>query len=148
MSILDEMIFSRAGELYNKLFKRNMISPYLSYGYTVTETFAYNSVAGEADDPDAVLSEILGHIDDLALRGLDREDFERGKRVMFAEFIKNFDSTDNIANTLFSFICESADDLFLDYADIVKSIDFEYVSTLFKTCFTKELVTISTVRPI
>ena len=58
-SILDEMIFSRAGELYSSLFERDLISPHLSYGYTISPTSAYNSVAGEADEPRRVLDEIL-----------------------------------------------------------------------------------------
>ena len=99
-SILDEMIFSRAGELYSSLFERELISPHFSYGYTISPTSAYNSIAGEADNPKEVLQEILKYFDLLKEKGLSYEDFLRGKRVMYAEFVKSFDSTDNIANNL------------------------------------------------
>lgn len=146
MAILDEMIFSRAGELYNSLFERDIISPNLSYGYSITKDAAYNSVAGEADDPSLVLREIGAYIEELRERGLPYDDFLRGKRVMYSEFVKSFDSTDNIANNLLAFFCEGAE--LLSYADIIESVSFEDVCEQFKKCFTPESVTLSVVKPL
>ena len=146
MAILDEMIFSRAGELYNSLFERDIISPNLSYGYSITKDAAYNSVAGEADDPSLVLREIGAYIEELRERGLPYDDFLRGKRVMYSEFVKSFDSTDNIANNLLAFFCEGAE--LLSYADIIESVTFEDVCEQFKKCFTPESVTLSVVKPL
>jgi predicted Zn-dependent peptidase len=146
MAILDEMIFSRAGELYNSLFERDVISPNLSYGYSITKDAAYNSIAGEADDPKRVLEEISAYIDELRERGLPYDDFLRGKRVMYSEFVKSFDSTDNIANNLLAFFCEGAE--LLSYADIIESVSFEDVCEQFKKCFTPESVTLSVIKPL
>ena len=145
-SILDEMIFSRAGELYSSLFERDLISPHLSYGYTVSPTSAYNSIAGEADDPKLVLEEILKYIDSLKEKGLPYEDFLRGKRVMYAEFVKSFDSTDNIANNLMAMTFDGAE--LLSYADTVESVTFDDVKKLFENAFDKEKITLSVVMPL
>ena len=146
MAILDEMIFSRAGALYNDLLEKDMISPALSYGYSISKTAAYNSIAGESDDPHAVYNAILSHIQKIALDGLIYEDFLRGKRVMYSEFVRSFDSTDSIANNLFSFICEDAE--LLSYADILESVTFEDVKALFKKAFDERSATLSVVLPI
>lgn len=146
MAILDEIIFSRAGALYNSLFERNIISPNLSYGYSISANAAYNSVAGEADDPSLVLEEIMKHIEALRSNGLPYEDFVRGKRVMYAEFVKSFDSTDNIANNLLAFFCENSE--LLSYADILDSVSYEDVCDQFKKCFDRESVTLSVVKPL
>lgn len=145
-SILDEMIFSRAGELYSSLFERDLISPHLSYGYTISPTSAYNSIAGEADNPKQVLEEILKYIDLLKEKGLSYDDFIRGKRVMYAEFVKSFDSTDNIANNLMSMTFDGAE--LLSYADTVESVTFDDVKTLFESAFDKEKITLSVVLPL
>ena len=145
-SILDEMIFSRAGELYSSLFEREIISPHLSYGYTVSPTSAYNSIAGEADDPQLVLNEILAHVELLKKNGLSYEDFLRGKRVMYAEFVKSFDSTDNVANNMLSFIFDGGE--LLSYADIIDSVTFNDVKTAFEHAFDKEKITLSVVLPL
>ncbi len=145
-SILDEMIFSRAGELYSKLFEQDIISPHLSYGYTAAPMAAYNSIAGEADDPKLVLSLILEHIKELKQKGLSYDDFKRGKRVMYAEFVKSFDSTDNIANNLLSFSFEDAE--LLSYADIIDSVTFEDVNKAFESAFDEEKITLSVILPL
>lgn len=146
MAILDEMLFSRAGEIYNDLLDRDLISPALSYGYTISESSAYNSMAGEADDPKKVLCEILRHLDRIREKGLSYEDFVRGKRVMYAEFVKSFDSTDSIANNLFSFICEDAE--LLSYAEILEEITFEEVSELFENAFSEEKIALAVILPL
>ncbi len=146
MAILNEMLFSRAGKLYSKLFESGLISPGMSYGYTISPSSAYNSIAGEADDPRAVLEEILAHLEALPPEELSESDFRRGKRVMYAEFIKSFDSTDNIANNLLNFISEEAE--LLSYADIIESVTFEDVKKLYKTAFDRRALTLSVVKPI
>ena len=145
-SILDEMIFSQAGELFSSLFERDIISPHLSYGYTLSPTNAYNSIAGEADNPQLVLDEILKYIDELKIKGLSYEDFLRGKRVMYAEFVKSFDSTDNIANNLMTSVFEDSE--LLSYADIIDSVTFEDVKALFENAFNKEKITLSVILPL
>ena len=145
-SILDEIIFSRAGELYESLFERDIISPQYSYGYTMSPTSAYNSIAGEADDPKLALDEILKYIEKLKESGLSHEDFVRAKRVSYAEFVKSFDSTDNIANNLMSFAFDGAE--LLSYADIIDSVSFDDVTEIFKNAFDKEKITLSVILPL
>lgn len=146
MAILNEMLFSRGGTLYNRLIDQHMISPALSYGYSISETVAYNSIAGEADDPKAVLQEIRAYLAEVETQGLVYEDFLRGKRVMYAEFVKSFDSTDSIANNLFSFICEDCE--MLSYADILEQVTFEDVCALFPDAFAKERTSLAVVSPL
>ena len=146
MSILSEMIFSRAGELYSELFEGEFISPDLSYGYTMSASFAFTSVAGEANDPQTVLKKIKQHIQKLISEGLSKADFERSKRVMYAEFVKEFDSTEAIANNILAFIFEGVD--IFEYADIISSVTFEDVTKLLNTCFKDEFFTMSCVLPL
>lgn len=146
MAILNEMLFSRAGKLYNTLIEKDMITPTFSYGYSISESTAYNSLAGEADDPRAVLREIHRYLRETAETGLSMEDFLRGKRVMYAEFVKSFDSTDSIANNLFSFICEDSE--LLSYADILSEVTFEEVSALMETAFEENATCLSVILPL
>ena len=145
-SILDEMIFSRACELYSSLLEQKLISPHLSYGYTISPDSAYNSIAGETDDPKLVLNKILEYIEALKQKGLSYEDFLRGKRVMYAEFVKSFDSTDNIANNLLSFAFDGCE--LLSYTDVIESVTFEDVKALFESAFDKEKITLSVIMPL
>ena len=146
MSILNEMLFARAGKLYSEMFESGLVSLEMSYYYTVNGSFAFNSIAGESDDPEAVFAKIKSYLKEVSESGLSREDFERGKRVMYAEFVKEFDSTDSIANNLFSFICDGAD--IFEYASIISDVTFEQVEKLFAKSFKDEFFTMSVVYPI
>ena len=146
MAILDEIIFSRAGTLYNSLYESGIISPNLSYGYSITKDSAYNAIAGESDDPILVYEKIKEYISELRASGLPYDDFLRGKRVMYSEFVKSFDSTDSIANNLLAFFCEDAE--LLSYADVIESITYDDVCKLFENCFDDERATLSVVKPL
>ena len=93
-----------------------------------------------------MLKEVTDYLDKVRSQGLCQEDFNRAKRVMFAESVKLFDSTESIANTLFSFICEDAE--IVEYADILGSVTFDDVCEAFKQSFLPSTVTLSVVYPL
>ncbi len=145
MAILCEMLFSESGELYNALFDEGLISPELSADYALTRDFAFVQISGEASDPERVLSRISSYLDKVKKNGLSPEDFERARRIEYAEYIKSFDSTEEIANTLLSFVFEGAD--LFSYADVLRGIDLEYVEKLLGEVFLDSHVTLSVILP-
>ncbi len=144
-SVLNEMLFSPAGELYNRLYDANMISPGLSTDYVLTRDFGFWYLSGEADDPEAVFAEIGRYVEDRRKTGLDPADFERCRRIEYAEYIKGFDSTEEIANTLLSFVFEKSD--YFGYADVMRRLSFEKTERLFRQFFRPEACTLSVVLP-
>jgi predicted Zn-dependent peptidase len=145
MQILCEILFSRSGKLYNDLFESGMISPELSYGYSITEQFAFVNIGGEAEDPPKVLDEIKAYIKNEQKNGISPEAFERCKRVMLAEYVKGFDSTEEIANNMIDFIFDGGD--IFDCYDIIEQVTFEDVKRLLDTAFDEEYYCLSVVYP-
>ena len=146
MSILNEMLFSRSGELFNSLFESGKISPGFSYGYSMADTFSFNSLAGEAEDPEGVLAEILAYIERTQQEGLDRESFARCRRVMCAEYVKNFDSTEEIANDLLGYVFDEGE--MFTYGELLKQVTWEDVSQLLTEVFRHESVCMAVVLPL
>ncbi len=145
MAILNEILFSEAGELYNSLVDRGLISPELSFEYALTRDFAFNQIAGEAADPEQVLDEILAYLEEKKKSGLSREDFERCRRIEYAEYIKSFDSVEEIANTLLAFVFDNAE--LFDYAEIVREMELPFVEQLLHSVFDPAHFTLSVVTP-
>ena len=146
MAILNETLFSSAGRFYNDMFEKNIISPSLVSGYTITDTFAHFTVEGEADDPKLFLDEFKAYIECLKLDGIDRQDFERAKKVMFAEQVKGFDSTEGIGDAIFS--CAYDGIGIFDYFEILNSISYDDVQNAFNSFFDHPSITLSVVNPI
>ena len=65
---------------------------------------------------------------------------------VLAEYVKGFDSTEEIAENLVAFLFEGAE-LFA-YADVIRSVTFEEVVSLFDEFFDPACFTLSEVRPL
>ena len=145
MEILSEMIFGDTGELYNRLLDSGMISPEFSFGYTLTRDFGFLRISGEADEPRAVRDAILAYLAELSEKGLSREDFEHCRRIQLAEYIKGFDSTEEIADNLVAYLFDGAE--IFSFADVIRDVTFEEVCSLFDSFFNPGCFTLSEVRP-
>lgn len=145
MEILCEMLFSDTGELYNILFDKGLISPEFSFGYSQSRDFGFVRISGEADDPEAVQAHILEFLAEQRKKGLDEAEFLHCRRIEFAEYIKGFDSTEEIADNLVAFLFEGAE--LLSYADVIAGVTFREVCDLFETFFDPSCFTLSQVRP-
>ncbi len=146
MSVLDEMLFSKSGKLFNELYDEGLISGNFDFGYTISESFAFNEISGESSDPKKVYERLRAYIKEKQETGLEREEFERCRKVIFADFIKGFDSTEEIACEMMSYIFEDCD--LFDYADVVKNLTFEYVEKLLMEMFNDSFFAISVVSPL
>ncbi len=145
MEILSEMLFSDTGELYNTLFDKGLISPEFSFGYSQSRDFGFLRISGEADDPEAVLSHIQAFLAEQRRKGLDEAEFLHCQRIEFAEYIKGFDSTEEIADNLVAFLFEGAE--LLSYGQVIQSVTFGEVCALFESFFDPSCFTLSQVRP-
>ena len=125
MTILDEMLFSRAGELYNSLFEEGVINESYSYGYSITRDVAFHSIYAESDTPELVLERVREYVGKVKACGLDQKVFERCRRVMMAEFIRDFDSVDDIANSLLNIVFDGGD--IFEYREIIENVTLDDV---------------------
>ncbi len=146
MSVLNEMLFSKSSKIFNELYDEGLISGNFDYCYTISSSFAFNELSGESSDPEAVYGRIREYIKEMQTKGLDKESYERCKKVIFADFIKTFDSTEEIACELMSYIFEDCD--MFDYAEVIRELKFEDVEELLNNVFCDEYFAMSTIMPL
>ncbi|MBR7184995.1 MAG: insulinase family protein [Clostridia bacterium] len=145
-SILCEMLFNKSGDLYNTLYREGLLLGGLGYGYESNPGYAYVSLNGNSHDPDAVLARIKAAIADAQQNGLSATAFARCKRVMYAEFVRDFDSTADIADMMLDFVFADVEPL--SYAEVLDSITFAEVEALLKEAFCPERFAMSVINPI
>lgn len=144
--ILNDMLYGKTSSFYNELYESGLITPAFGYYNDLDESYAFNVITGESPDPDTVYEKFIEYIESKKQTGLDRAAFERCKRVELAEFIKMFDSTEEIANELI-YLAFAGIDIF-DYAEIINSITFEHLSEVFDSLYHKEYYALSVILPI
>lgn len=153
VSVLCETLFSHAGDFYSNLFERGIVSPGTSYGFLVGDSshlppefaYGYFDLSGECDDPDAVMDAFKAFVDGIRRDGLPREDFERAKRVIYADFVAGFDTTEDVASLLGSYAHDGL--CAYDFFDALESITLSDAETLFGRVFCPEQYTLSVVLP-
>ena len=145
MNILLHMMFSEVGEFYLEMLEKGIVSPGFDSGYSASPNTAYVMMSGESDCPEILLQKIKERILFCRENGLDKSDFEREKKCVYASYISDFDSTEDIAFALTSYAYDGID--IFKHPEIIESISFEYVTELLYKVFDADSFTLSVVRP-
>ena len=143
--ILVGLIFSTSGKLYDDLYKRGIMTTPFTYGEEYGKTYSFVYAGGECDDPELLLDEILKCIDKMKKYGVDRNDFERRKKMTYSSDIKIYDSTWDIASAILDDALAGVE-LFGE-ADRIMSITANDADKLLGELFQKNNMTFSTIYP-
>ena len=146
MRILNEILFSSSTDFYNDMYEKGILNSQFSCEYDLASSFAYNYYSGETDKPDEFFLILKDYIKQCQSKPLDNDAFMRAKRTVYSDFVRLFDSTDEIANELVAYALSDLD--LFDNVDILDSIDREYVESLLHDCFKDEYFALSVVSPI
>lgn len=146
VTVLDEILFSKAGSFFSDNFESGLLGPSFSCDYSMCRDVAFNMMFGESDKPDEVLERMFEYADFMRKHGIPKEDFERSKRVLYAGFLREFDSTEDIANNMVDFLFDGVN--MFDYPDIINSITYDDVSELLRISFERDRTALSVVSPI
>ena len=146
MSLLEEILFSRAGDFYSTLFEEGLITASYSYGYSIAADFAFHTVSGESDCPKEILRRLREYLKRVQKEGIAEDAFERCRRVLYADEIRGYDSTEEISNNLLTFVFDEAD-LFA-YPEVLMSIRREELPALLGELLEKDAFCLSAVYPL
>lgn len=146
MNILLHMMLSEAGEFYLEMLEKGIVSPGFDSGYSASPKTAYVMISGESENPKLLLEKIKEHIEKCRREGLDRSDFEREKKCVYASYVSDFDSTEDIAFALTSYAYDGID--VFDFPKIIDGVTFEYVTELLNNVFSDECYTLSAILPL
>jgi len=144
-SLLEEILFSRSGRFYNELFEEGLITPSYSYGYSIAEEFAFHAITGESDDPKEIEERLVAFLTHAKREGISREDFERCRRALYADEIRNYDSTEDIATELLTFVFDGGE--LFEYPSVIESLTLEEINTLLRELPGQEAFCLSAVYP-
>lgn len=146
MTLLDEILFSRSGEFYSSLFESGILNPSFTCGYSIADGFAFNCISGESDTPEVVVKRLGEEVERLRRDGIDDEELERARRVLYADEVRAYDSVEEIANRLLSFALEGTE--LFSYLDMLESITKEEIFSLLDTLFCEQYRSVSVIYPL
>ena len=142
--VLTEAIFGESSEFFTSAYEDGLISSYSSYS-EYGRTACYISVGGDTDDVSEVMRRFTEYTERIVRDGVPHEDFERAKRVLYAETMKGLDTSESIAEGMLDAFLVGGD--FLRQAEEYASVSYEDITALARRVLKKEQYAISTVCP-
>jgi len=147
MAILCEALFSAGSELPTTLYEEGVTADLLSYYFDHNQSFSHILLFSESKTPTVVFDRFREYMKRVKEDGsLTEEVTNRCKKVVYASFLKTFNSTDNVCNDFLDFVFENQD--ILDYSDVIASVTHEDVINLINELFVESHYALSIVEPI
>ena len=146
MNIALNAITGAASPLYETLLNDGLLQDKFSTDYGDEDGCAYALIAAESDDARRVIDETFKALENAAQKPPSAEEFERLRRCVYADYVRLFDSTEDIAE-------ETLDNFFtgielLSVGDIILSLTYEDFASLCREIFRPQYFTAAVVRPL
>ncbi len=146
ISILLRMLLGKGSDIYKKLYDMNLINSTFATDYTMQPDYGFTAVEGESRDPQRVYDIILEELEKVRENGLDREAFERAKKVMWGKYIRSHNDIEDYAVTFIQLLFMGID--YFDYYEVYKTVTYEDAAARFNSHFIRENSALSVVKPL
>ena len=144
ISILLNMIIGESSTLYQDLYKSGILLNSPSYEFDFTNEYAYILISGSSRNPQEFYNKLNEEIKNLKTNGLDKENFERIKKKLYGEYIKEYNDVSNIARMFLNDFMNGINSF--EYLEEITSIDINYLEQVLKNDFDTEKMVFSVIK--
>ena len=141
------MYFNPDSDFGIDLLEKGIVGRSFGSEYSFGNGYSFNMIYADTDNPEKFVECITQKIDDLHKNGLDRDIFERMKKVGYATIVCMYDDIENIALNI---MLDNAVNNYspFEMVEAYKNITFEYVSDIFEKSFRNDRSVNSIINPI
>lgn len=140
-----ELLFSQSGNFFNRLYNDGLISSKFGGAYVLEKNTAFWSVNAICADPDALIAEVRAELESRKKNYFTEKEFETAKRVVYANGVFPFDSTEETANICMNYWIAESD--YLDHATVLSKITFDEARQILQNTLRLENMSVSIVYP-
>ena len=144
MEIIMNLIIGESSKLYQELYKKGIILNMPSFEYEFTDEYAHLLISGVSREPEKLYSQLKKDIEEMKQQGINKEDFERIKKMIYGDYIKEYNDVADIARMFLSDFMKGINSF--DYLEEITSIDIEYVNQILKNNFKQDKMVFSVVK--
>ena len=144
IDVLLNLIIGESSSLYQELYKSGVILNMPSFEYEFTDEYAHILISGVSRNPEIFFDMINKEIDSLAVNGINEQDFERVKKMIYGEYIKEYNDVSNIARIFLTDFMKGVNSF--DYIEEITTLDIEYAKQVLIENFKKEKMVFSVVK--
>lgn len=143
--LLLELIAGEASPLYRRLYDQGLINA--EFGTEVMSGRGYycEIFSGESRDPQAVYQAVCQELDRVKQEGIDLEEFERVRKLVYGRYVRGFNNVENVAGALMS--AHFMNVCVYDAMETVAAASVDDVREYLRTHFEKDRSAISVINP-
>ena len=144
IQIVLELLIGKSSRLYKQLYDEGVISGGIGANYEFSKNYAHILISGQANEPEQVYNRIKQEINRQKQEGISENDFNRIKKKIYGEYVRDYNDVENIANMSLAnyFIGITS----FDYLNQIDNIDVKYLTKVLNDMFNEEKMAISIVR--
>ena len=144
IEILMNLILGRSSDLYKKLYDEGIISGQPSLDYEFGQTYAHVLITGQSTVPEKVYKEFMVKVKQLKEQGINQQDFERIKKLIYGGYVKEYNDIQDISRMFLADYFKGINSF--DYLEEIEGINIKYLSQILTDIFKEEKMILSVVR--
>ncbi len=144
IEILLNLLIGRSSRLYKELYDNELIFGQPSIDYEFTKIYAHVLVAGQSSDPDAVFQKFEDEVNKFKKEGINTDDFERMKKMIYGGYVREYNDVSNIARMFLADYFKGINSF--DYLEEIDGITVQYLEQILKEVFDESKTILSVVK--
>ena len=146
IDILGCILFGKSSELFRSLYESGKIFSEPVINYEFSKTYSHILIQFQTNYIQEVIDEINTYINNLKKCGINEQDFERAKKRIYGDCIKDYNEVSGIATSFVSDYFKGINSF--DYFEEFATINKEYVEKVLKDLFMDSRRVVSVVKPL
>jgi len=144
IEVLLNMIIGKSSKLYKQLYDEGLLLSEPDIDYEFTPYYGHITIGGQSKDPNKILQKLEKEIERFQKNGLNEEDFKRTSKMLYGDYIKEYNDIANIARMFLSDYFKGIDSFL--YLEQFQQVNMEYTTNVLKDIFKAENIVMSVVR--
>ena len=140
-----EILIGESSELYQKLYDENVIDADFSVDYERMKGMALLELAGDSEQPDRILQELLASARRVTAAGVDRALLARLKKSVTGRRLRELDGFEGTCYRMCAYYFDGAE--YFDYPEIYESVTAEDVEQFIRENVKEEGTFVSVITP-
>ena len=144
IEILLNLLIGASSELYRKLYDMGNCYSAPSIEYEFDKNYAHILIIGQSNEPEKMYEMFKEEIKKFIQKGVNEEDFKRTKKMIYGEYVKEYDDVANISRMFLSDYFKGINSF--DYLEEINTINVEYLNQVLKDVFNEQNMILSVVK--
>ena len=144
IEVLLNLLIGASSELYKELYDMGNCYSTPSIEYEFDKNYAHILIIGQSTEPEKLYNMFKEEVRKFIQNGVNEKDIERIKKMIYGEYVKEYDDVVNISRMFLSDYFKGINSF--DYLEEINTINVEYLNQVLKDVFNEKNMILSVVK--